>query len=292
MNHVGTICTHCSNGCKTTLGVRNDQIIRGNNRDRSGINGEFLCIKGRYAFDFTDAPERLQSPMMRVDGKLQPVSWSRALLTVAKKFNEIRERGGKFGVIGSNHTTNEENFYLQQFARNVLGHQQYRPSSHRRSADAVRCAQRKDQRAGDDGGSVYGEGRCRHRRGPRATASADRVPASVELSASWGRIYTVTEGPVRERKYATASIIAAPERQLAELEGLREQLAAEPELVILFGDTIKGDAVRQLVAFGDSLGIPVKYVCLVDFSNSRGASDMGLLPASPRAITACRERLE
>ena len=27
MEHVGTICTHCSNGCKTTLGVRNDKII-------------------------------------------------------------------------------------------------------------------------------------------------------------------------------------------------------------------------------------------------------------------------
>ena len=52
MEHVGTICTHCSNGCKTTLGVRNDEIIRGNNRDHSGINGEFLCIKGRYGFDF------------------------------------------------------------------------------------------------------------------------------------------------------------------------------------------------------------------------------------------------
>ena len=48
--------------------------------------------------------------------------------------------------------------------------------------------------------------------------------------------------------------------------------------MILFGDTIKGDGVRRLVAFGDSLGIPVKYVCLVDYSNSRGASDMGLLP--------------
>ena len=79
MEHVGTICTHCSNGCKTTLGVRNDEIIRGNNRDRSGINGEFLCIKGRYAFDFYDHPERLQSPLMRVNGKLEPVSWSEAL---------------------------------------------------------------------------------------------------------------------------------------------------------------------------------------------------------------------
>jgi len=58
MEHVGTVCTHCSNGCKTTLGVRNNEIVRGNNRDRSGLNGEFLCVKGRYAFDFNHHPER------------------------------------------------------------------------------------------------------------------------------------------------------------------------------------------------------------------------------------------
>src|SRR6266571_842439 len=73
MVHVGTICTHCSNGCKTTLGVRNNEIIRGNNRDRSGINGEFLCVKGRYAFDFYNHPERLLAPLVRKNGKLEEV---------------------------------------------------------------------------------------------------------------------------------------------------------------------------------------------------------------------------
>ena len=68
MEHVGTICTHCSNGCKTTLGVRNGEIIRANNRDRSGINGEFLCVKGRYAFDFNQHPERLTSPLLKTAG--------------------------------------------------------------------------------------------------------------------------------------------------------------------------------------------------------------------------------
>src|SRR6267143_874093 len=121
MEHVGTICTHCSNGCKTTLGVRNDQIIRGNNRDRSGINGEYLCIKGRYAFDFFDHPERLQSPLIRKNGKLEEASWGEALELVGRRFKEIKNRGGKFGVIGSNHTTNEENYYLQKFARQILG---------------------------------------------------------------------------------------------------------------------------------------------------------------------------
>src|SRR5262249_3458517 len=57
-----------------------------------------------------------------------------------------------------------------------------------------------------------------------------------------------------------------------------DQLNSEKNLVIVFGDAIQGDAIRDLVAFGDSLGIPVKYVCLVDYSNSRGAFDMGLVP--------------
>ena len=92
-------------------------------------------------------------------------------------------------------------------------------------------------------------------------------------------IYTVTPGPVRERDYAVKSIVAAAAGQeLEALEGLREDLAKHENLVIVFGASINGDAVRRLVAFGQSLGIPVKYICLVDDSNSRGAMDMGLLP--------------
>src|SRR5260370_15577750 len=72
--------------------------------------------------------------------------------------------------------------------------------------------------------------------------------------------------------------MTVPGRELADVEWLRSELKAEPELVILYGDAIKGDLVRKLVAFGSTLGIPVRYVCLVDYSNSRGASDMGLLP--------------
>src|ERR1700722_20037100 len=134
MKHVGTICTHCGDGCKTTLGVRNNQIIRGNNRDRSGINGEFLCIKGRYAFDFVNSPKRLQAPLVRKNGKLEEVSWSEALAAVAKKFTQNLADGGTFGVIGSNHTTNEENFYLQKFARDVL---RTNNIDHHRTGDVV-----------------------------------------------------------------------------------------------------------------------------------------------------------
>jgi NADH-quinone oxidoreductase subunit G len=278
MQHVGTICTHCADGCKTTLGVRNNEIIRGNNRDHSGINGEFLCIKGRYANDFVHSPERLQSPMLRKNGQLEPVSWSEALAAVAGKFKEVKARNGQFAVIGSNHTSNEENYYFQKFARQALGTNNI---DHHRTGDLPTLL---DALSGQT--EALATTADLYDRKAILVISSDLSQQhpllAFQIRANYrhhdARIYTVTPGPVREQKYAVRSIITVPGRELADVEWLRSELKAEPELVILFGDAIKGDAVRKLVNFGDSLGIPVRYVCLVDYSNSRGASDMGLLP--------------
>jgi NADH-quinone oxidoreductase subunit G len=278
MEHAGTICTHCSDGCKTTLGIRNDHIIRANNRDRSGINGEFLCIKGRYAFEFVHHEERLQSPVKRAGDRFEPISWAEALETVAGKFKEAKERSGKFGIIGSNHTTNEENYYLQKFAREGLGTSNI---DHHRTGDVATLLD-----------ALSGRTNALATVGDLYTAKAILLVAN-DLSQQHpllafqvranrrhhhAHIYVVTPGPVREDKHAVKSVRAAEGAEIEAIEGLRDQLKNEGDLVILFGDAVRGDAVGQLVAFGDSLGIAVKYVPLVDYSNSRGASDMGLIP--------------
>src|ERR1700749_1882351 len=127
MNHVSTVCTHCADGCKTTLGVRSvnngSEILRGDNRDKSGINGDFLCIKGRYAFDFSHHEDRLTQPLVRKDGGLVPTSWEEAMGAAAEGLKKARDSkgGAAIGVIGSNRTTNEEDYLLQKFARTVLG---------------------------------------------------------------------------------------------------------------------------------------------------------------------------
>jgi NADH-quinone oxidoreductase subunit G len=272
MTHVGTICTHCADGCKTTLGTRNDKIIRGNNRDHSGINGEFLCIKGRYGFDFYDHPDRLQAPLVRVNGKLEEASWAQALETVATKFNQTLADGGTFGVIGSNHTTNEENFYLQKFAREVL---RTNNIDHHRTGDVVTLL---DALSGKEGklATVADLYERKAMLVVGADLALEHPLLSFQMRANYrhhqAHIYVVTPDPVREDKYAAATVRGT------EYESLREKLKAEPELVILFDDSVKGDGVRKLVDFGESLGIPVKYICLVDYSNSRGAVDMGLTP--------------
>ncbi len=275
MTHVGTICTHCGDGCKTTLGTRNDEIIRGNNRDASGINGEFLCIKGRYAFDFYDHAERLQAPLMRVNGKLEEVSWSQALTAVAKRFTQEVADGGSFGVIGSNHSTNEENFYLQKFAREVL---RTNNIDHQRTGDVVTLL---DALSGKTGklGTVADLYDRKAFLVLGADLALEHPLLSFQIRANFrhheAHIYVSTAKPVREDKYSTLSVRASG---LEALEGMRDKLKAEPELVVLFDDSIKGADIGKLVEFGESLGIPVKYVCLVDYSNSRGAVDMGVTP--------------
>jgi len=278
MEHVGTICTHCADGCKTTLGVRNEKIIRGNNRDRSGINGEFLCVKGRYAFDFVEHPERLQSPMRKTANGHEPISWSKALEIVASKFGETVLQNGKFGVIGSNHTTNEENFFLAKFAREGLGTKNI---DHRRTGDLATLFD-----------ALSGKNNALATTADLYTAKAVLIVGadlaqqhpflSFQIRANFrhhnAHIYTVTTGPVREDNQAVSSVRVKEASELAGVESLRDKLKAEGDMVIVFGDAIQGDTLRNLVAFGDSLGIPVKYVGLVDYSNSRGAFDMGVVP--------------
>src|SRR4029077_18295372 len=134
----GTTCTHCADGCKTTLGIRRSEtgmeIVRGDNRDKSGINGDFLCIKGRYAFDFAHHEDRLTQPLIRKDGQLVPSPWEEAFELIGRRFKEVREQHGgqAIGVFGSTRTTNEESYLLQKFARVVL---QTNNIDHHRTAD-------------------------------------------------------------------------------------------------------------------------------------------------------------
>ena len=274
MNHVGTICTHCADGCRTTLGVRNDKIIRGNNRDRSGVNGEFLCVKGRYAFDFVEHPDRLQSPMLRSGDQFEPISWAQALEIAAAKFGAAKT----FGVIGSNHTTNEENYFLAKMARQGLKTENI---DHHRTGDLATLfdalSGRNDALATTS--DLYN---AKALLVVGADLSQQHPFLAYQARANFrhhsAHIYAVTAGPVREDHQAAASVHVQKGGELAGVESLRDKLKAETELVIVFGDAIQGDAVRKLVAFGDSLGVPVKYVCLVDYSNSRGAFDMGVVP--------------
>ncbi|MGA7315406.1 MAG: NADH-quinone oxidoreductase subunit NuoG [Silvibacterium sp.] len=300
MNHVGTVCTHCGDGCKTTLGVRSVddgvEIIRGDNRDKSGINGEFLCIKGRYAFDFANHRERLTKPLVRQsDGKLAPVSWEQALDYAAKKLAEIRDTrdGNAIGVIGSNRTTNEEAYLLQKFARTVL---RTNNIDHHRTADYAAFAAALKGHEGR-------EASLRDFLSAPAILLLGNDPTNQHPALAWqirtnvrlhrGRIYVANHAEIKLRRQAKAAVLLPTDgyasfiSYLAGNDGafegndstgaFRNNIRKEESLLIVFGSEFRGRDIQSLVEFG--LSLPnAKFACLGDYANSRGAADMGLLP--------------
>ncbi len=305
MNHIGTTCTHCGDGCKTTLGVRRSdtgmEIVRGDNRDKSGINGDFLCIKGRYAFDFANHEDRLTTPLIRKNGRLTPSTWEEAFQLIGKKFAEVRDKDGgqAIGVVGSTRTTNEENYLLQKFARVVL---KTNNIDHHRTADFPAFA-----------AALSGK--------PESTATMRDVfnapaillignnPTDQHPLLAWqirnnvrlhgARLYVVNSQPIKLRRQAAvfsqipegtegslAAFLGGDDSAVAALASdvnlpeswisLRDKLRGEQSLVIIFGSEIRGKAVSALVKFGGAIG--AKFVCLGDYANSRGAADMGLYP--------------
>ncbi len=300
MNHVSTVCTFCADGCKVTLGVRqvNDgsEIVRADNRDKSGINGDFLCAKGRFGFDFVESPERLTKPLVRnSQGKLEPATWEHALRFAASKLKEIRDSkgGASIGVIGSNRTTNEENYLLQKFARTVL---QTNSIDHVRSTDYAALAR-----------ALAGHNCKTASLRDIATAPAILLiggnPTEEHPLLAWNlrtnvrlnraRLYIANTKPIKLERQAKAALrLPADGYQAipAYLGGsddtikdtaFREAVLAEESLVVVFGQEYRGQAVESLVAWGLKRGPnsgSVRFAFLGDHANSRGAADMGLLP--------------
>jgi NADH-quinone oxidoreductase subunit G len=71
LSTVDSVCPHCSAGCNLKVDVRRGEVVRQLARDNLDVNDAWLCDKGRYAFRFPDAPERVTTPLVRDHG-LEP----------------------------------------------------------------------------------------------------------------------------------------------------------------------------------------------------------------------------
>jgi formate dehydrogenase major subunit len=118
-----TTCPYCGVGCEMNVGTRNGRIVQVKPLLDAPVSKGHLCVKGRYAFDFMHAADRVKEPMIREGGEWRKVSWPEAVESVANRFHRILKETGpdSIGVLGSARGTNEENYLAQKFARVVLG---------------------------------------------------------------------------------------------------------------------------------------------------------------------------
>ncbi len=119
-----TTCTYCGCGCNLTLRTHGDQVIRIDS-DSTNHNRGWLCVKGRFGFDFINSGDRLTSPLIRREkgGNFEKATWDEALDHIAKKFTEIKDKNGPDALAGlcSARCTNEENYLFQKFFRAGVG---------------------------------------------------------------------------------------------------------------------------------------------------------------------------
>jgi NADH-quinone oxidoreductase subunit G len=113
-----SVCAHCSVGCNILLGERDHEIKRIVPRENLAVNEIWTCDKGRFAHHFTFAPDRLTTPLVCRNGKLEVGSWNDALDLVAQKLGEAKS---EVGGLGGDRAANEDLYLFQKLFRDVLG---------------------------------------------------------------------------------------------------------------------------------------------------------------------------
>ncbi|OGG45235.1 MAG: formate dehydrogenase subunit alpha [Candidatus Handelsmanbacteria bacterium RIFCSPLOWO2_12_FULL_64_10] len=120
---VRTTCAYCGVGCQFEAQVRGGQVVSMKPIDDSPVNEGHACVKGRFAFDYVYAPDRLRTPLIRKDGQFVEATWDEAIDLIAATFKRILEQHGPDALAGisSSRGTNEENYLMQKFFRAAVG---------------------------------------------------------------------------------------------------------------------------------------------------------------------------
>ncbi|WP_049947690.1 molybdopterin-dependent oxidoreductase [Candidatus Halobonum tyrrellensis] len=121
-----TTCGYCAVGCRFDLYSDGEEVLAARPADEEDapVNGISTCVKGKFSYGFVNSDDRLTSPLVRDDdGEFRTATWDEALSRVAAGLGGIKEEHGgeALSVIASSKATNEENYLMGKFARQVLG---------------------------------------------------------------------------------------------------------------------------------------------------------------------------
>jgi predicted molibdopterin-dependent oxidoreductase YjgC len=125
VRQVDTTCPYCGTGCTLTVhvNVKDNEIARVTSKPWTANDG-WLCVKGRFGYQFANSPDRLTKPLIRRrSGQFEETTWTAAIEYTASWLKRIKERSGPdaIGGLSSARCTNEENYLFQKFMRAGVG---------------------------------------------------------------------------------------------------------------------------------------------------------------------------
>ncbi len=113
--NVRSICTHCAVGCGINAEVQNGVWVRQDVAQDHPVSRGGYCCKGASAIDMVTSEKRLKSPMKRVNGKWQKISWDTAMSEIAAKMTAIRDKDGPDALhLNGSAKVSTEMAYLQR----------------------------------------------------------------------------------------------------------------------------------------------------------------------------------
>lgn len=118
-----SICTHCPVGCNLTFNTRREARAGGNPvikrvmpRQNEQVNEIWICDKGRFAYHYTESPQRLTNPLVRKGDGFEEISWEDAFHLAAEKIGS----SASLLTLAGGRLSNEDLFNLRELtlARN------------------------------------------------------------------------------------------------------------------------------------------------------------------------------
>ena len=122
---VVTTCAYCGVGCSFKAEMQGERVVNMEPYKAGGANEGHSCVKGRFAWGYATAKDRITKPMIRakITDPWREVSWDEAFAYAASEFKRIQSTHGREGVgaITSSRCTNEEVFVIQKLVRMGFG---------------------------------------------------------------------------------------------------------------------------------------------------------------------------
>ena len=275
-----TSCEHCAGGCSLRTDHRSGVIMRRLAGDDPAVNEEWNCDKGRFAFAYVRAGDRLTRPLVRGEsGELEPVSWTEAMTAAAAGLAKARDNGG-VGVLTGGRLALTDAYAYAKFARLALRTNDidFRARPYLSAEEEDFLATRVRGVTPDSGGVTYTELETAGTVLLVALEPEEESPSLFlrlrKASRRGLKVLAVTPWETRGlRKLSATPLITAPGDELTALQGLSDRIG-----VILVGERAAATP-GLLTAVGDladRLGARLAWV--PRRAGDRGAVEAGALP--------------
>ena len=127
-------CRFCGTGCHVQVGVKGGRVVAIAGDQKAEVNKGLLCVKGYHVGLALYGTDRLTRPLLRKNGKLEPITWAQAIDVIADR---VLANPAGFAIYGSGQWTIPEGYAAQKLIKAGIGNNQIDPNARLCMASAV-----------------------------------------------------------------------------------------------------------------------------------------------------------